>query len=32
LQAVSTVDTSGDIAYTKNEIEKLWEKLTHGSS
>jgi dephospho-CoA kinase len=32
LRAVSTVDTSGDIAYTKNEIEKLWEKLTHGSS
>ena len=30
-QAVSTVDTSGDIAYTIQEIEKLWEKLTHGS-
>ena len=31
-QAVSTVDTSVDIAYTRNEIEELWEELTHGSS
>ena len=31
-QAVSTVDTSVDIAYTRIEIEELWEELTHGSS
>ena len=31
-QAVSTVDTSVDIAYTREEIEELWEELTHGSS
>ncbi len=30
--AVSTVDTSVDIAYTRQKIEKLWEELTHGSS
>ena len=30
--AVSTVDTSVDIAYTRKQIEKLWEELTHGSS
>ena len=30
-QAVSTVDTSVDIAYTRKEIEKLWEELTHDS-
>ena len=30
-QAVSTVDTSVDIAYTREEIEKLWEELTHDS-
>ena len=29
--AVSTVDTSVDIAYTRKEIEKLWEELTHDS-
>ena len=31
-QAVSTVDTSVDIAYTRKEIEKLWEELTHDST
>ena len=31
-QAVSTVDTSADIAYTRKQIEELWEELTHGSS
>jgi dephospho-CoA kinase len=31
-QAVSTVDTSADIAYTGKQIEELWEELTHGSS
>ena len=30
-QAVSTVDTSVDIAYTRKKIEKLWEELTHDS-
>ena len=30
-QAVSAVDTSVDIAYTRKEIEKLWEELTHDS-
>ena len=27
-----TVDTSGDIAYTKKEIERVWEELSHRSS
>ena len=31
-RAVSTVDTSVDIAYTEKEIETLWEELTHDSS
>ena len=31
-RAVSTVDTSVDIAYTEKQIEKLWEELTHDSS
>jgi hypothetical protein len=26
------VDTSGDIAYTIEEIEKFWEELSHRSS
>ena len=30
-QAVSTVDTSVDIAYTRKEIEKLWEELIQDS-
>jgi len=31
-QAVSTVDTSVDIAYTEKQIEELWVEFTHGSS
>jgi len=31
-QAVSTVDTSVDIAYTVKQIEELWVEFTHGSS
>ena len=30
--SISTVDTSGDIAYTRREIEKIWEELISGSS
>ena len=30
--SISTVDTSGDIAYTKREIERIWEELISGSS
>ena len=30
--SISTVDTSGDIAYTRREIERIWEELISGSS
>ena len=30
--SISTVDTSGDIAYTTREIERIWEELISGSS
>ena len=30
--SISTVDTSGDIAYTQLEIDRIWEELANGSS
>ncbi len=30
--SISTVDTSGDVAYTASQIERIWEELLTGSS